>query len=341
MTSYFLASIRDLSKRLDDGCEITVVLTPSDDWYPELLQSYQLPSINFISYEEFNPRNFLDYELVLISSWNFKKYRTFARIRRNSCTVMSMDNQYKQTIKQMAFVRSGVGPKYIRYLMDYVFAAGSRQIKYATTLGFDSFQIVSGVYSYDDEIFQSPAGQLRKNQFCFVGRKVQVKGLDLLLTAYEYYRSSCAEEQIPAWELTIAGPGQVTSSLPIGVQELDYLDPVETARLMSASKCFVLPSYFEPFGVVLTEASASGCLLIASTAVGAADELITEGVNGYIFQEDSASDLAKAMLKITLFSSQEIQSGQNESLLRAQRFRPEAWSRKLLQIYERHSTQPH
>jgi glycosyltransferase involved in cell wall biosynthesis len=214
-------------------------------------------------------------------------------------------------------------------------------VNYATSLGFKSDQIIRGVYSYDGNVFYSRAESKRQNQFCFVGRKVPVKGLDLLISAYELYRSWCAERMMPAWDLIIAGPGKVTSTLPIGIRELEYLDPAKAASLMSASRCFVLPSYFEPFGVVLTEAAASGCLLSASSAVGAADDLIKEDLNGLVFNEDSPINLATALLRITLFSPQKSEEGSIESIHRAQLFTTELWSRKLLKAYELHREHVH
>ena len=336
VTSYFLASIIELTKQLGTDCETTVVINPSDDWYPDLLHKYNLHMDKFITYQDFEPKKYKNYELVLISSWNYKKYRTFARISRDACKVMAMDNQFNKTFKQIVFTKSVIGPLYVRYLMNFVFAAGSRQAVYATALGFHSDQIFTGVYSYDNHIFHPRAESRRENRFCFIGRKVSVKGVDLLIAAYQIYRSWCAEKRISAWELIIAGPGKVASTLPKGIQEFDYLDPVKTASLMSTSQCFVLPSNFEPFGVVLTEAAASGCLLIASSAVGAADDLIVEGVNGFAFDNNSPTNLATALLDITLLSRQEIEDGQNESLYRAQSFTPELWVRKLIGIFELH-----
>lgn len=250
---------------------------------------------------------------------------------------MSMDNQMRRTIKQTAFLTSKIGPMYIRYLVDYVFAAGSRQHSYALRIGFQADQILTGVYPYDDHLFfpQPPANQ--KNQFCFIGRKVAAKGLDTLLTAYRDYRTLCVESKIQPWDLVIAGPGKLPRNIPIGVHERDYLSPHEAAELMSSSQCFVLPSRFEPFGVVLTEAAASGCLLIASSAVGAADDLIEEGTNGFTFLEDSSDDLAKILMKVTLFSEQENQDGRRESIIRAQHFTPTVWARKLLKTYADYS----
>jgi glycosyltransferase involved in cell wall biosynthesis len=332
-TSYFLSSVRELVNLTDADCTITVVVTPEDEWYPEITPAYSLGSINFLRYKDFKPRNFQDFDLIVMTSWNFRKYRSAARKIRDSLRIMTMDNQYLKTKKQELFLASKVGPLYIRYLVDVVFVGGSRQSAYATRIGFHTDQILSGAFSYDNRIFHAQKSSSQMDQFCFVGRKVAVKGLDVLLSAYESYRTLCVEKRIRPWDLVIAGPGRFNRELPAGVRELNYLSPSEVAALCSSSKCFVLPSLFEPFGVVLLEAAASGCLLIASSAVGAADALITENINGYVYPKDSSSELSESLLRISLLSDQQSDLGRKESISRVEQFSPEVWATKILEAY--------
>ena len=63
----------------------------------------------------------------------------------------------------------------------------------------------------------------------------------------------------------------------------------------------VLPSVDEPWGLVINEAVYSQIPVVASSDVGAAFDLIEEGVNGFIFKKENVSDLAikiKAALDI-------------------------------------------
>lgn len=54
--------------------------------------------------------------------------------------------------------------------------------------------------------------------------------------------------------------------------------------LYAAADCFVFPTVYEPFGLVITEAMASGLPVITSRAAGAA-ELISDGVDGLLTGE--------------------------------------------------------
>jgi len=68
----------------------------------------------------------------------------------------------------------------------------------------------------------------------------------------------------------------------------------------AASDIFVLPTIYEPFGLVIVEAMASGLPVITSRVAGAAD-LITDGVNGLLLR--APSDVHGLAAKIELLLS--------------------------------------
>ena len=71
----------------------------------------------------------------------------------------------------------------------------------------------------------------------------------------------------------------------------------EIQKFYAAADVFVFPSYYDSFGMVVTEAMASGLPVITSKAVGAS-ELLTDGVNGILVTGDDPWDpdgLAEAM----------------------------------------------
>jgi glycosyltransferase involved in cell wall biosynthesis len=61
----------------------------------------------------------------------------------------------------------------------------------------------------------------------------------------------------------------------------------------------VLPSDYEPWGVVVTEAAAAGLAVIASSVVGAAADVVEEGVNGRIFRRGDKEHLVECLLDLT------------------------------------------
>jgi glycosyltransferase involved in cell wall biosynthesis len=59
----------------------------------------------------------------------------------------------------------------------------------------------------------------------------------------------------------------------------------DIAKYYAASDALVLPSWRESWGIVVNEGMAFGLPIIVSDQVGAGNDLVEHGVNGYIFHE--------------------------------------------------------
>jgi len=71
----------------------------------------------------------------------------------------------------------------------------------------------------------------------------------------------------------------------------------EIEKFYCASDVFVFPSYYDSFGMVVTEAMASGIPVITNHSVGAA-EIVTDGLNGILTKDPwDPNQLADAMQK--------------------------------------------
>lgn len=113
----------------------------------------------------------------------------------------------------------------------------------------------------------------KRTGFLFVGRKVPEKGIDVLKAAYEMYR-----QRGGTWTLDIP----------------DWIDPEDVPQAMREHACLVLPSRWEPWGVVVAEAKAAGMAVIVSDQVNARLDIPCEGV----FPSGNAVRLAEEMLKV-------------------------------------------
>jgi len=133
-------------------------------------------------------------------------------------------------------------------------------------------------------------------RYLFVGRDWERKNGPAVVRAFERLRAD-----IPEARLDLVGGHPPVDSPGVtghGVMRLD--DPVERGRLdqlFSRATCFVMPSLFEPFGLVFAEASAAGVPSIGTTVGGCADLL--EGCGRVIDPSDEEALLA-AMLELAV-----------------------------------------
>jgi glycosyltransferase involved in cell wall biosynthesis len=98
-----------------------------------------------------------------------------------------------------------------------------------------------------------------------------------------------------------AGDGPLRSALEqrareLGVSErirmLGFVNQSQLPCVYRAADLFVLPSLYEPFGLVVNEAMLCGCPVAVSDRVGAKYDLVREGENGYIFPAGNVEALA-------------------------------------------------
>jgi glycosyltransferase involved in cell wall biosynthesis len=78
------------------------------------------------------------------------------------------------------------------------------------------------------------------------------------------------------------------------IKVLGHVNQAELKNIMSISHVLVLPSVQDGFGMVMAQAMACGCPVIATHNTGAAD-LFTDGQEGYIVPIRDVDALAKRM----------------------------------------------
>jgi 1,2-diacylglycerol 3-alpha-glucosyltransferase len=72
----------------------------------------------------------------------------------------------------------------------------------------------------------------------------------------------------------------------------------ELPRFYAHAGCFIHPAMEEPWGLVINEAMASGLPVLSSSNVGAAKELVDDGLNGWKFDPTDVKALADLMLTL-------------------------------------------
>jgi glycosyltransferase involved in cell wall biosynthesis len=129
----------------------------------------------------------------------------------------------------------------------------------------------------------------------FVGGMSLQKGIPYLLQAY-------LNLQHPGKSLTFAGapsPDLISSMQrrqlwPTDAKVLGHVPQADLKHLMSRSHVMVLPSVQDGFGMVMAQAMASGCPVIASRNTGAED-LFEDGIEGFVVPIRDAGALSEKL----------------------------------------------
>ena len=138
-----------------------------------------------------------------------------------------------------------------------------------------------------------------------------------------------ARANIPNSYLVFAGDGPERSNLERRATELGLADRVRFLGFLNQSQLppaycaadlFVLPSLFEPFGLVVNEAMLCGLPVAVSDRVGARFDLVRPDENGYVFPAGDVEALAAILRQILPDPEKMARMGA------AARRRMEAWS---------------
>lgn len=112
----------------------------------------------------------------------------------------------------------------------------------------------------------------------------------------------------------------------------------DVAELMGAADLLLLPSWDEPFGLVVAEAMAVGTPVLA-TSQGGVGEYLVEGVNGRLLPPGDPEAWAAATLAL-LGDDTVLARMRAESVETAARFNDESYSQNMLAVYSRVAGKP-
>jgi len=271
---------------------------------------------------------------VLIVSWDVGAYRRVARtFRGQALRILCMDNPWLGTAKQWA--GRAVAPWVIRPVYDAAFLPGERQAAFARRLGFDDDRIFEGLYCCDYDRFAAvrpAAGVPKARAFVFSGRLVKEKGVDVLADAYRVYRRAVPEP----WPLVVAGTGPLAPLVAdiTGVEMLGFVPPPQLPSTFARASCLLLPSRFEPWGVVVHEAAAAGLAVICTAACGASTRFVDDGRNGCVVPTEDPEALAGAMVCLTGASDDQLDTMARASIDLASVLTPSRWATNLTERLE-------
>lgn len=168
-------------------------------------------------------------------------------------------------------------------------AYGSRAKDYLLGLGAPAGRVHIAINTVDTEFFARAAGARDTGDtgagFLYVGNLTRGKRIDLLLRAF-----ARVAHQRPDARVTLVGDGPERPALEALCRDLDIASRVSFAGFrqraeipgyLARALCFVFPSEYDIWGLVLIEAMAAGLPCLASIHPGATADLVQDDVTGF------------------------------------------------------------
>jgi glycosyltransferase involved in cell wall biosynthesis len=248
--------------------------------------------------------------------------------RKKGYIICMSDAAWRQKLRQR-FIdpirhRLLIGPNFNGWLVP-----GKSGRHYATQMGYSSSVVWDGMYGADPNLFFSDrALSARDKIFAFVGRIEHIKNILALTKAFQTF-----SESNPDWWLYVYGEGQLSKLIPAHprIKRFGFLQPADLSVELRKVRCLCLPSLKEPWGLVVHEATLSGCALALSHEVGAADDLAGEK-NALIFNPIDENAILRALQSVADWDDDRWSAAHQESLQLSKKFNPDRFSEAINSI---------
>jgi glycosyltransferase involved in cell wall biosynthesis len=192
---------------------------------------------------------------------------------------------------------------------------GSLNRQFYREFGVPEERLFTVPYAVDNEWFQARCAEaaLRREAFrqelglapgrtiiLFAAKFTQVKAPGDLLSAY--LDAFPSQDSVRPY-LLFVGDGPLREQLESQARDrsgsdvrfLGFRNQSELPALYDLCDVFVLPSHFEPWGLVVNEVMNAGRPVIVSDRVGAAPDLVTPGGNGWVYPAGEIAALGAAL----------------------------------------------
>lgn len=223
----------------------------------------------------FNPN------VLYVAGWNDKRYLAVAKYltTKKIPTITGMDNHWLGNIKQHLACK--LSPFLIKPYFSHIWVAGIPQYYYAKKLGFNTTHILRGLYCADEHLFRNIQQSKRNNQFLFIGRLVEHKGLKQLFTVL----NELIKEEALDFNMHFVGNGPLANQIPTHdlIKHTPFVTPSDLPCLMENAGYFLLPSLYEAWGVVVHEAVLAGMPVLSTYQTGATSDFVIHNYNGFLY----------------------------------------------------------
>lgn len=293
--------IRCMEALAADGVQVSAVAYPVNKEAPFEFEG-STGKVRYLDRDHFSDGTLLQFlreekpDMIISSGWIDKGYiRALKLCSKGVKKVVALDNQLETGIRAKA---SAFRAKlFYKSLFDYAWVPGPPQADFARSIGFEEDKIKQKFYTADYERFRKLDLNPERSEFpkrlVYVGRYVDFKGINELFSAFQ-------EVETKEWELFCAGTGDLYSQRPEHpkIHHMGFVQPADLDNFVREGGVFILPSWKEPWGVVIHEFASAGYPIICSENVGAASVFLKHEQNGFRIKAKDKNSLIKAIEKV-------------------------------------------
>lgn len=334
LADYFLKCCEELA----NTAEVHIIRwavnkeAPFEFEHSDKIKIYDKANYNFKQLKnlvtEINP------DIIFCSGWVDKDYLKLTKpYFKKIPTVMSCDTHWRGDLKQ--YVATLLSRVFLLRTFSAAWVPGNAQLRYVKNMGFK--KIKTGFYSCDlkkfNAVYEKTKPEKEKNypkRFLYVGRYYDFKGITDLWQAFIELQAETPNN----WELWCLGTGSLEPVQHEKIKHFGFVQPKDLEPVLEKSGVFVLPSRFEPWGVVAHEYAAAGFPMILSKAVGAKETFLNEGKNGFSFQPKNIYELKTQLKNIINLSDKELLLMSENSHNLAQTISPQKWAAAVVEFYK-------
>jgi glycosyltransferase involved in cell wall biosynthesis len=333
MAGYFVACLQNLVKQYD--VEAHVVRYPVNPVAPFKFDSGD--GITYYERKDFDKEQLraliksINPDFIYCNGWMDKEYvKVTKQYKGKIPTVLTFDNPWLGTLKQR--VASITAPFILPKIFSHCWVPGSPQITYAKKLGFKDSQLFTGMYSADyglfDGFYKNSIAEKEKkfpHTFLFVGRYTKLKGVKEMWQAFIEFQNETPCD----WELLCIGKGEFDNEFPQHpkIKNVGFVQPTELEKYIKQTGVFLLPAYYEHWGVVVHEFAIAGYPLFCSTKTSAATTFLKDGINGFVHEPCSADAIKETFKKFTQLSDEKLIDMAHQSHQLSKIISPDTWSK--------------
>lgn len=226
---------------------------------------------------------------VLYSGWLAPEYNMYSFISPKSKNVVINESTiWESTLSGL----KGWIKRCIINRMGAALPSGAPHKELFTSTGYNGrINITGGVGLINKGIHKEhkPNTPLK---YIYVGRLIEVKNISLLIETFNKNGKP----------LTIVGKGELEEELKAkannNITFIGFVDNEKLSKIYQSHDVFILPSTYEPWGLVVEEALYWGLPVIVSNKIGSSIDMVQRYNSGEIFQLSESNGLENAISKI-------------------------------------------